>query len=360
MPRVAYSDLEAAFHAAMLHLGLQGERARLCARLFAETTRDGVYTHGLNRFPRFAAAVRSGNVNPVAEPETLARTAVFERWDAHRGPGNITAYAAMTRAIALAKQHGLGAIALANTNHWMRGGTYGWLAADSGVFGICWTNTLANLPPWGASTPALGNNPLVLAAPHIDPVTGRSAPVVLDMAMSQFSYGTLAAYSRQGDPLPVPGGYDQSGTLTTDAAAIEATQRALPIGFWKGSGLSLMLDLFAAALSGGLATHQFPRDYAAESGISQFFLAIDPTPLTPKPPSTQPPATEQQHPQHSAGLVQPIISAILASLAEATPIDPAKPIRYPGQQSLHLREENLRLGVPVDADLWHQLTTLTF
>ncbi len=355
MPRVAYNDLKAALLAAMLHLGLQGERARICARLFAETTRDGVYTHGLNRFPRLVAAIRCGNIDPLAEPETLARTPVFERWDAHRGPGNVSAYAAMSRAIAIAKENGLGAVALANTNHWMRGGTYGWLAADSGVFGICWTNTLANLPPWGASTPALGNNPLVLAAPHIDPATGQSAPVVLDIAMSQFSYGTLAAYTKQGDQLPVPGGYDANGSLTTDPAAIEATQRALPIGFWKGSGLSLMLDLFAAALSGGLATHQFPKDYAGESGISQFFLAIDPAPLSSNPASR----TQQANTQATSS-IQPIISAILASLTEATPIDPARPVRYPGQQSLHLREENLRLGVPVDADLWHQLQTLTF
>ncbi len=355
MPRVAYNDLEAALLMGMLRLGLQGGRAGLCARLFAETTRDGVYTHGFNRFPRFAGAVRNGSVDPVAEPETVAQTQVFERWDGHRGPGNLNAHAAMTRAVAIAKEHGLGAVALANTNHWMRGGTYGGLAADSGVFGMCWTNTLANLPPWGASTPALGNNPLILAAPHTDPATGQSTPVVLDMAMSQFSYGTLAAYTRQGDPLPVPGGYDATGSLTTDSATIEATQRALPIGFWKGSGLSLMLDLFAAALSGGLATHQIPQDPARESGISQFFLAIDPAPL-----SSNPQSPTQQPNTRATTSVQPIIEAILASLNEATPIDPARPVRYPGQQTLQLREENLRLGVPVDADLWHQLVTLTF
>ncbi len=357
MLRVAFSDLEAALVEVMLHLGLTEERARLCARLFAETTRDGVYTHGLNRLPSFVAAIRSGSVIPTGQPETLAQTDVFERWDGHRGPGNLNAHAAMSRAIAIARQHSLGAVALANTNHWMRGGTYGLLAAESGVFGICWTNSLANLPPWGASTPALGNNPLVLAAPNTDPITGEYAPVLLDMAMSQFSYGTLAAYTKRGDQLPVPGGYDADGSLTTDPAAIEATQRALPIGFWKGSGLSLMLDLFAAALSGGLATHQFPREYARESGISQFFLAIDSSPLASSPLQA---FAGQSAKTQTANAIQPIISAILASLNEATPIDPAKPVRYPGQQTLHLREENLRLGVPVDTDLWRQLVTLTF
>jgi 3-dehydro-L-gulonate 2-dehydrogenase len=334
MLRVPYGDLESALHRAMLRLGLAGERAALCARLFAETTRDGVYTHGLNRFPRFVQMIANGEIDVNAEPERIAGTAVLERWNGHGGPGNLNAYAAMLRAIALAKQNGLGAVALNNTNHWMRGGTYGWLAAEAGVFAICWTNTMANLPPWGASSPALGNNPLIFAAPR------SAGPVVLDMAMSQFSYGTLAAYAKRGEPLPVAGGFDSNGKLTTDAAAIETSQRALPVGFWKGSGLSLMLDLFAATLAGGLATHQLPQDYLREAAISQFFLALDPSLLA---DPAQPDAQDR------------LIDGILASLHAATPIDPKRPVRYPGEQTLHLREENLRLGVPVEADVWHAL-----
>jgi 3-dehydro-L-gulonate 2-dehydrogenase len=332
--RIPFADLESTLHRAILGLGLTGERAALCARLFAETTRDGVYTHGLNRFARFAQMVSNGQVDVNGEAERVGGTTVLERWDGHRGPGNLNAYAAMQRAIALAKQNGLGAVALRNTNHWMRGGTYGWLAAEAGVFGICWTNTMANLPPWGATTPALGNNPLILAAPR------KNGPVVLDMAMSQFSYGTLAAYAKRGQPLPAAGGFDREGNVTTDAAAIEASQRALPIGYWKGSGLSLMLDLFAAALSGGQATHQLPLDPLRESGISQFFLAIDPS-LVADP--ADPEAQER------------LIEGILESVHAATPVQAGKPARYPGEQTLHLREENLRLGVPVDSDVWENL-----
>jgi len=67
--------------------------------------------------------------------------------------------------------------------------------------------------------------------------------------------------------------------ITTDPAAIEASNRALPIGYWKGAGLSLALDMLAAMLSGGLATHDIPRASLRESGVSQVFLAIDPTPF---------------------------------------------------------------------------------
>ena len=335
MLRVPYPDLYAALLRAMQQLGLKGERAELCARLFAETTRDGVYTHGLDRFPRFAEMVGNGSVDVDAVATRVAGAGALERWDGRRGPGNLNAYAAMQRAITLAREYGLGGVALGNTNHWMRGGTYGWLAAEAGVFAVCWTNTLANLPAWGSATAVLGNNPLVIAVPRSD---GRH--VVLDMAMSQFSYGTLAAYAARGAELPVPGGYDAAGELTRDAAAIERSQRALAIGYWKGSGLSLVLDMLAAMLSGGRATHELPREPARESGVSQVFLAIDPSNFA------------------GRGELERIADGILGSLRSVAAIDPARPVRYPGEETLRVREENLRLGVPVDPERWAQLKAI--
>ena len=334
MLRVPYDELYAALYRAMQHLGLSDDRAAHCARLFAETTRDGVYTHGLNRFPRFAESVGNGSVDVNAEPTKTAGFGAIERWDGHGGVGNLNASASMQRAISLAKQYGIGGVALANTNHWMRGGSYGLQAAEQGMFAICWTNTLANLPAWGATTPTIGNNPLIIAVPR------PGGHVVLDMATSQFSYGMLAAYSKRGQPLPVDGGFDSAGNLTKDAAAIEASQRALPIGYWKGSGLSLVLDMLAAMLSGGHATYQIPLDPLRETGLSQIFLAIDPGNLI-----------------HAQDMAQ-IAEGVLNSLREATPVDPNKPVRYPGEQTLQLREENLRLGVPVDPDIWKKLNAL--
>jgi 3-dehydro-L-gulonate 2-dehydrogenase len=103
----------------------------------------------------------------------------------------------MDRALTLARRQGVGAVALANTTHWMRGGSYGWQAAAAGFIGMCWTNTMPNLPQWGSAEARLGNNPLVFAVPR------PRGHVVLDMAMSQFSYGALDSYREQGETLPV-------------------------------------------------------------------------------------------------------------------------------------------------------------
>lgn len=336
MLRVPFAELEFALRAALEPFGFTTEGSALTARIFAETTRDGVYTHGLARFPRFIKAIQLGIVEPSASPSLVASFGALERWDGLCGAGILNAHAAMNRALQLAREHGLGAVFLANTNHWMRGGTYGWQAADAGLFAICFTNTMPNLPAWGTAVPSLGNNPLVLAVPR---PAGRN--VVLDMAMSQYSYGTLGAYKARGEQLPYPGGFDQQGNISSDPKAITAgstSGRALPIGLWKGSGLALTLDFFAAMLSGGKSTHQIAHDPLRETALSQCFLAIDPTHL----------AADRETLDATA-------DAILADLAAQEPIDPTRPARYPGEQTLHTREENMRLGVPVEELHWQQL-----
>jgi Malate/L-lactate dehydrogenase len=143
MLRVSYQELMDALLRGFLKLGFEAERARGCAQLFANTDRDGVYAHGLNRFPRFLSMIQSGLIDIHAEPVPIAGSGPLERWDGKLGPGNLNASQCVERAIALSQTHGMGCVALANTNHWMRGGSYGWQAADAGVIGICWTNTLA-------------------------------------------------------------------------------------------------------------------------------------------------------------------------------------------------------------------------
>jgi 3-dehydro-L-gulonate 2-dehydrogenase len=334
MNRIAFEVVQTRLGDLLLKLGFSNTRAEMCARLFAETTCDGVYSHGVNRFPRFVAMVRNGNVDPAAEPRMAARFGSLERWDGQRGPGNLNAHAAMNRALELSREHGIGCVALGNTNHWMRGGTYGWQAADAGMIGICWTNTMPNLPPWGGIDPCIGNNPLVIAVPR------ANGPVVLDMAMSQFSYGALESYRKKGKMLPVDGGFDSGGKLTRDPAAIEATQRLLPVGYWKGSGLSVMLDMMAAMLSLGNATRQLAADPLRETGLSQVFVAINPLAVG-----------DHAH-------IERIADEVVASVHACRPAEEDKPVRYPGEQTLRTRAENRRRGLPVELSVWNEILAM--
>src|SRR6476661_2968979 len=99
--RVPFDELLDVLHNALRASGMEEERARLCARLFAEASRDGVASHGLNRFPRFVRMIARGVVDVRARPECVGRAGALERWDGRRGPGNLNAHESMARAIAL-------------------------------------------------------------------------------------------------------------------------------------------------------------------------------------------------------------------------------------------------------------------
>ena len=331
--RIPYPELFDGLLRVLLRVGFDQEPGALCARLFAEASRDGVYSHGLNRFPQFVRMIKSGVVNVTAEPEQIASFGSLERWDGKSGPGNLNAYRCMERAMVLSREHGIGCLALSNTNHWMRGGSYGWQAAEAGLIGICWTNTLPNLPPWGSSDPRIGNNPMVIAVPR------AKGHVVLDMAMSQFSYGALASHRMRGAPLPVDGGFDSAGQLTRDPAAIEVSKRPLPIGYWKGSGLALLLDMVGATLSGGCATYQIPADAEKETRLSQVFIAIDPAAVG------------------QTGASVNLADQILEHLQSPRPSD-GEHVRYPGERVLQTRKENLANGIPVEPAIWSDVQAL--
>jgi 3-dehydro-L-gulonate 2-dehydrogenase len=326
--RVSYQQLQQEFERVLLTLGFPAAKAAQCATLFADNSRDGVYTHGLNRFPTFVGHIKSGLVHPAAEPTLVETNGLVERWDGNLGPGPTNATTCMARAIELAQQHGIGCVALRNTNHWMRGGSYGWQAAEAGCIGLCFTNTTAIVTPWGGTDPRLGNNPLVLAVPR------PAGHLVLDMAISQFSFGKMSTYAAQNEPLPHPGGYDQAGHLTTDPAAVLDTKRGLPIGFWKGSGLALMLDIVLTALSGGRSTADITAA-GQESGVSQCFICI------------------RQPAMHES-----VIEEILR-FTKSSPLGPdSTGIFYPGEQSLATRHANLADGIPVDEAIWQQVLAM--
>lgn len=324
-------EMKTEFSRILIQYGFPDDKAKRCADILTDNSLDGVYSHGVNRFSRLIENVRNGYVDPGQFAICKSSIGNIEQWDGNGGVGPINAHLCTERAMELASQYGMGCVALANTNHWYRGGTYGWLSAKAGFVFIGWSNTIANMPPWGAVDPKLGNNPLVIAVPH-----GNEA-IVLDMAMSQYSYGALESRQLKGERLDVAGGYDVDGNLSTDPAAISKSQRTLPIGYWKGSGLSLLLDILGAVLSGGLSTAEITKQ-GSEYNLSQVFIAIDTKRLA------------------NFASIGSVIDQIINDYHTAIPVDPDKRIRYPGEQVLITRAKNTAEGIPVHKDVWQKIT----
>jgi 3-dehydro-L-gulonate 2-dehydrogenase len=331
--RIPLAEVRSEFYRILISNGFDDGKANVCADVFAENSVDGIYSHGVNRFAKFIDMVKAGHVKPANEAISKTKNSNIERWDGQLGPGVLNALKCTDRAVELAKTSGIGCVALSGTNHWMRGGTYGWRAAKAGCVFIGWSNTIANMPPWGAVNHKLGNNPFVLAVPY-----GNEA-IVLDMAMSQFSYGAMEMYQLKNEKLPVPGGFDTKGNLTNDPREIIKSQRTLPIGYWKGTGLSLLLDILAAVLSGGLSVAEITAQ-GPERNLSQIFIAID---------------LSKFGEHHSiTKTIQNIIDDLKTSIPETT----GRPLRYPGENVVKTRTNNLVEGIPVSRKVWDEIKSL--
>ena len=329
--RIKYEDMVKEFTRVLEKKGFPPQDAADAAMIFAQNSLAGVYSHGLNRFPRFVTYLEKGSIDPSARATCEMSMGIMERWDGHRGFGPLNAKRAMDRACELARANGAGIVALGNNNHWMRGGTYGWQAADQECIGICWSNTMPNMPAWGGKNRKIGNNPLVMSVPR-----SNGEHVVLDCAVSQFSYGKIEQCKLQGTQLPVPGGYDTKGNLSTDPVEIEKTWRVLPMGYWKGSGLSIVLDLIATVLSNGNSVAKIGT-FDDEVGLTQIMIAIDPSRF------------------NTAEETDAIIDAILADVKSSEPVKEGEAVYYPGELALRSIKENKELGILVVEEIWDEV-----
>ena len=332
--RVPYDVMQKAFERVLLKKGLNADLAHINAVLFAQNSLDGIYTHGLNRFPRVVEYIEKGHIQVNLTAEREGGFGAVERWNGNMGMGPSNAKICMSRAVELAGQYGIGCVAQRNTNHWMRGGAYGLLAADMGCIGICFTNTWPNMAAWGGLDNKIGNNPFIVAIPRED---GRH--FMLDMAVSQYSYGAVEKAARAGDMLPVPGGFDADGNLTNDPHIIMETKRALPVGYWKGSCMSMVFDLLAAGLSLGNTTQDIGK-LPDEISSSQLFIAISP--------------------EKSAdiGYLRRITERMIEDIKSSVPEREGGTIYYPNEMSYETRDDNLKNGIPADEGFWAMVAAM--
>ncbi|MGB3143788.1 MAG: 3-dehydro-L-gulonate 2-dehydrogenase [Maribacter sp.] len=331
--KIPFQEMQQVLETLFQSYSFPQEQAKLLAKVHAESTLDGVNSHGINRVPIFLEYVSKGLVKIDAIPEKVSQMGSMERWDGNSASGILNATHCTERAIALAKKYGMGLVALRNTNHWMRGGTYGWQAAEKGCISIMFTNTMPNMPAWGGRDNRIGNNPLVISIPR------KEGHVVLDMALSQFSFGKMESLQLKNEQLPFHGGWDQENTLSKNPELIRKSGRALPVGYWKGSALSMVLDMLATLLSTGNSTYKIGLK-PKETSLSQVFLCIDPS---------------------SCGdreLQERLLEEIIQYTHDVEPMQNGDRTFYPGERTLATRSKNVEEGIPVNTKIWEQVMAL--
>ena len=311
---------------------LNAQDARRFAEIFAGNSLDGVYSHGMNRYPRYLSDMESGLCDAkVTQAERVSGLGGLEVWDAHFGVGPLIAQQMAERAIELAKTHGIACVALRNNSHWLRAGRYGLMMADAGMMGLCMTNTCMNLVAYGAKEPSTGNNPITIAIPR------RAGSLVMDMAVSQYAFGKLEIMAQEGGMLDTPCGYDTDGNLTCDPKKIVESGLMTPMALWKGSALSIMIDLMVSMLSLGRTSLEIGTPADGEKGMSQMFVCMNPAAVV------------------DMDKAEAQMEKTIAFLNSLEPKDGVHGVHAPGENLEKTRARNRERGIPVTEDTWQKI-----
>jgi LDH2 family malate/lactate/ureidoglycolate dehydrogenase len=240
--RVSAEALLAFARDVLAALGLPDADAEIGAECLVWANLRGVDSHGVGRLPWIAALAAEGDLNPRPEIRILRETPAVALIDGDRGLGAVTATFAMRHSLGKAESAGIGWSLLTNTVTPLAIGFYTEQAAARGMIGIAATYGGLNTVPYGARAAGLHNGPISIAVP-----AGRHRPPLLDMATSVAAQGKLEVAQARGASIPEGWALDGDGKPTTDP---DHWSMLLPLGTYKGSGLSFMLECLTSILAG--------------------------------------------------------------------------------------------------------------
>ena len=247
-----------------------------CDETEAAITADGIIDgalrwypaqgQGLEKFFGYTVQLRNGGVRPRAEMTFVMDAPAVAHLDAGKGLGFVAAARGMDKAVEKAQQMGIGCVLVRHSNHY---GTSGHHAARHGLIGIAFTTAGPEMAPWGTKTAVLGTNPWGIAIPRQDDFI-----LILDMALTMSGQGMIRWAHGEGREIPITWALTKDGRRTTDPAEVlDGTQ--LPIGDFKGAGLSFMTDVIAGVLSGAKFGLDSYNDITNHD-VGHCLIALDP------------------------------------------------------------------------------------
>jgi LDH2 family malate/lactate/ureidoglycolate dehydrogenase len=265
---------------AMIKAGVSAPDAAKIAELMLEADLIGADAHGVFRLPQYVQRLKLGSTNPrpnIKVNRTAPATALVE---GDNGMGHLVVSKCAELAIEMAKENGDARVGCNMSGHAGAAGVYAALPLKHNMIGIYSAVANANhMPLAGGAEPLLGTNPLAMAIP-----AGEEPPLVLDIATSIVSYGTIKNHKMLNKPLNDDWMIDpKTGEAITDPNK-SGNALLLPMAGYKGAGLALMFGLLAGTLNGALFGRDcvdFNADPATPTNTGQFVLALDPSRFQP-------------------------------------------------------------------------------
>lgn len=334
-PRVSFDALRRFITAAMTRLGLPPADAAIVARLMAQADLQGSDGHGVIRLAPYARRIQAGGINLRPNIRVVQERAGMALLDGDNAMGHLVMQRAADIAIDKARQCGIGWVGSRLSNHAGPASLYACMPMAHDMIGLYFAVGNANhLPPWGGLDMLLSTNPIAVAVP-----AGQEPPVVLDMATTVAAYGKVKAKAQRGEQMPVGWMIDRLGRPLTDPKRAEEGF-LMPIGGYKGYGLSLIVGLLAGTLNGAAMGSQvidFNHDDTSVTNTGQAIVAIDLSAFG------------------DVAAFKARVDTLVRELRDSERMPGVERIWLPGEQSHERREENARDGIALPAALMAQL-----
>lgn len=333
--RISFEQLKQFITLAMTRLGLPEGDAATVGRLMAEAELQGSDGHGVIRLLPYARRIRAGGLNLTPNITVVQERAGMALLDGDNGMGHLVMERAAHMAIEKAKNCGIGWVGSRLSNHAGPASLYARMPMAQNMIGLYFAVGNANhLPPWGGLDMLLSTNPIAVAVP-----AGEEPPVVLDMATTVAAYGKVKAKAQRGEMMPEGWMIDRQGNPLLDPKRAEEGF-LMPIGGYKGYGLSLIVGLLAGTLNGAAMGKQvidFNHDDATITNTGQAVMAIDLSAFG------------------DVDAFKARVDQLVRELRGSERMPGVERIWLPGEQSHAKREANVRDGMQLPVPLRQQL-----
>lgn len=314
---------------------LSPENAEIVSDSLVKANLRGVDSHGVMRLGIYVKRMRMGLI--VTQPEMrLTRTAPATAiLDGGNGPGQLVALRAMDEAIPIAKEAGVGFVAIKNSNHFGTAAYFAMRALEDDMIGLALTHAEADMIPFGGKKPVLGTNPLAIAVPAKDEL-----PIVLDMATSGVAMGKVMVAAQEGREIPEDWAVDTEGNPITDPKKARAVR---PLGGSKGYGLAVIIDILSALLTGsafGVHINRMYDNFSEPQAIGHFVGAIDIASYLP------------------ADEFKQRVDQMIREIKSIPPAEEFDEVFLPGEPEARTERERLKHGIPLSQELYAELEEL--
>lgn len=300
-------------------------------------------SHGVIRIPRYLQWVAKGSLRPNQTATVICESESMALLEGNFGFGQTLGPEAVAIGVEKAKAAGVAVVALRRSGHLGRIGNWAEMAADAGLVSIHFVNVSGStlVAPFGSPERRMSTNPIAIGVPRPD-----ASPLIFDATTSVVAEGKVAVAFSGGKPLPEDSLIDRDGRPSSDPAIFYGPkQPGLPpdsskgtgairaMAEHKGSGLSLMVDLLAGALTGSGCSGPPPRPFA--NGMLSIYL--------------RPEIFDRD------GRFAAEVRDYLRFFKSARPIKAGDEVLAPGEPEIKTRTAREARGIPLSDEAWHAI-----